>query len=74
MRFALLTLMLHTYIGEYCCARATASHLRLFEKQDFMYGQVQLDLSEPVCSHIRHALARFSSTQVCNIRVNSRAR
>jgi len=44
--------MLHTYTGKKCCARAIFPPLagRLCSEQDFTYGQVRLDLSEPVRS------------------------
>ena len=66
-----LTLTLHTCTGKNRCAPAIARHLRLCyrSRQDFTYGQVRFDLSEPVRSHIWRVLARFSSTQVCNVRV-----
>jgi hypothetical protein len=45
--------MLHTYIGKNLCARLG---------EDLTHGQVRLDLSEPVGSHICRTLARFCST------------
>ena len=64
--------MLHTYTGKNRCARdSTPSAAALGRElgpngarpgQDFTYGQVRLDLSEPVCSHVWRTLARFSST------------
>ena len=39
--------------------------------QDFTYGEVRLDLPETARGHIYRTLARFSSVQVCNVRVNS---
>ena len=46
------------------CARARLG-------QDLTYGEVRFDLSETARGHIWHTLARFSSAQVCNVRVNS---
>jgi hypothetical protein len=39
--------------------------------QDFTYGEVRLDLPETARGHIWRTLARFSSAQVCNVRVYS---
>ena len=39
--------------------------------QDITYGEVRFDLTETVRSHIWRTLTRFSSVQVCNVRVNS---
>jgi hypothetical protein len=44
--------MLHIYTGKNRRARTIARHLRLCSEQYFTYGQVRLDLSEPVRSHI----------------------
>jgi hypothetical protein len=38
--------------------------------QDFTYGEVRLDLPETARGHIWRTLARFSSAQICNVRVN----
>jgi len=65
---------IHAYTGKNRCAGAIAPYLRVWEKQDFTYRQVRLDLTESVCSHNWQALARFSSVKICNIRVNSPAR
>ena len=61
--------MLHTYTGKNRCAHAIGHHLRLCSEQDITYGQVRLNLSEPVRSHIWRTLACLSSTYVFNIRV-----
>ena len=37
--------------------------------QDLTYGEVRFDLSEAVRDHIWSTLTRFSSAQVCNVRV-----
>jgi hypothetical protein len=38
--------------------------------QDLTYGIVRFDLPETARGHICHILARFSTAQVCNGRVN----